>query len=246
MSKFFNWATAQGHCDHNPVVGTDKIESIARDRVLTPREIAVIWHACADDQHGRIVKLLLLTGARRSQIGSLRKNELSIEDALITLGGQIGIREAKRLAKLGEEAPESLSKNRKTFLIPLSRQALALFALQPERMNSPYVFGDGGAGGFSGWSKAMADLKARIGNRVKGDWGCHDFRRSFETLGQDVLKIPPHITDAAINHIPQTKKGTRKHYNFAQYLDERIEAMNKWGDYIESIVNKPSGLKLMA
>lgn len=246
LSKFFSWAISQGHCDHHPVSGTEKIISVPRERVLVPKELAIIWREAGDDEHGRIVKLIMLTAARRNQIGRLRRHELNEKDALITLGGQIGIREAKRLAKLGETQHESLSKNRKTFLIPLSRQALTILAQHPNRPNSAYVFGNGkGEGGYSGWSKSMAELKERIGDRVKADWGLHDIRRSFETLGQDLLKIAPHISDACINHKPSSvKSGTRKHYNFATYLDERIVAMQAWGDYLESLV-KPE-LRIVA
>jgi integrase len=250
LSKFFNWANERCLCDHNPVNRTEKFQSVARDRVLSPKELAAIWQEAGDDEFGRIIKLLMLTGARRGQIGNLRQDDLHEGDALITLGGQVGIQEANRLAKLGEVANESLSKNRKTFLIPLSTQALAVFAQHPKRANQ-HLFGTGD-GGYDGWDKSIKRLKERLAKRrdaygrevVKGDWGMHDFRRSFDTLGQDVLKIAPHVTDACINHMGETKKGVRKHYNFAQYLDERIAAMQAWGDYIEKLVKEPEQSRL--
>jgi integrase len=188
----------------------------------------------------------MLTGARRTQIGGLRRHEFSEDEALITLGGTIGIQEAKRLAKLGEVEDESLSKNRRTFLLPLSRQSVALFTEQPVRKDNRHVFGSG-EGGYSGWSKSMDELKKIIGDRVKADWGLHDFRRSFETLGQDKVKIADNVTDCCINHVPQSKKGTRKHYNFAMLLDERIAAFQAWADYIEALVKteEPSRLRLV-
>jgi hypothetical protein len=33
--------------------------------------LRAIWRACADDDFGRIVRLLILTGCRREEIGAL-------------------------------------------------------------------------------------------------------------------------------------------------------------------------------
>ena len=56
----------------NPVVGTNKPkENDPRDRVLSVDELARVWRACKDDDFGRIVKLLILTGCRRAEIGGM-------------------------------------------------------------------------------------------------------------------------------------------------------------------------------
>jgi hypothetical protein len=75
----------------------------------------------------------------------------------------------------------------------------------------------------------------------------HDFRRTFQTVGQTELKIPLHITDACLNHIGGVATaGSKKHYNFAEYIDEKVEAMNRWGDYIEGVVSRKANLKIAA
>jgi hypothetical protein len=51
------------------------------------------------------------------------------------------------------------------------------------------------------------------------------------------LKIPLLITEACMNHIAgEAMAGSKKHYNFAEYLDEKIEAMDKWGTFIDGVV----------
>jgi hypothetical protein len=105
------------------------------------------------------------------------------------------------------------------------------------------VFGTSSDIGYHHYQAPLIALKERVEKRldehgrriVQQDWRFHDFRRSFDTLGQELLKIAPHITDACINHVGETKKGVRKHYNFATYLEERREAMQRWGDFIESL-----------
>ena len=66
LSALFGWAMREGLCEANPVLVTnDPAEGIeARDRVLTDRELAAVWDS-RDDDFGRIVKLLILTGCRR-------------------------------------------------------------------------------------------------------------------------------------------------------------------------------------
>ena len=66
LSKFFAWMIAEGHADTNPVSGTNKTGSKARERVLQDSELAAIWSALGDDDYGDICRLLMLTGARRA------------------------------------------------------------------------------------------------------------------------------------------------------------------------------------
>jgi Arm DNA-binding domain len=60
LSACFSWAMREGLCEVNPCVATNDPEQgvPSRERVLPDRELAVIWKACADDEFGRIIKLL--------------------------------------------------------------------------------------------------------------------------------------------------------------------------------------------
>ena len=46
------------------------------------QRLAAIWRACGDDAYGKIVKLLMLTGCRRDEIGGLRWSELAPDRAV--------------------------------------------------------------------------------------------------------------------------------------------------------------------
>jgi site-specific recombinase XerD len=66
LHAFFVWALQMGYVEQNPVLGTIKPkEAEGRTRVLNDAELAAVWCAAGDDEHGRIVKLLVLTAARR-------------------------------------------------------------------------------------------------------------------------------------------------------------------------------------
>jgi integrase len=49
-----------------------------RDRVLTEAEIVRFWHACdkVGEPIGKVLKLLLLTGCRRTELAGMRCDEL--------------------------------------------------------------------------------------------------------------------------------------------------------------------------
>jgi hypothetical protein len=76
---------------------------------------------------------------------------ITTEDRVIVLPGQ-----QKKISRKGG------SKHDDEFLLPLSTQAINILESAEARKNSDFVFGDGGEGGFSGWSKAKAALDKRI------------------------------------------------------------------------------------
>jgi integrase len=135
LSAFFHWCIAQGIADSNPVTHTIKYQAQIRERVLTPEELAAIYRHAGEGDFGDIIRLLILTGVRRNQIGQLRKSELKLGEAVIELPGKAG-----------------RSKNKRAFQVMLSKPALAILEKRTPRVNSEYVFGEG-KGGFSGWSK---------------------------------------------------------------------------------------------
>ena len=72
LSAFFAWAIDRGYCDSNPTMNIRaRNQNGSRTRVLTEAELVEVWKTCLDDDHGRIVRLLILTGQRRTEIGDL-------------------------------------------------------------------------------------------------------------------------------------------------------------------------------
>ena len=225
LSTFYMWLARAGYVDANPVSFTNKaIEGGAREHVPSDDELRVIWRALPpDDHYGAIVKLLLLTGARRDEIGSLRWSEVNLDEATITL-------------------PLARTKSRREHIIPLSRPALALLAAQPRRTSADgaprdHVFGNGAERGYQGWSKSKAELDARIaqaGHRV-APWRPHDFRRALSTALHD-RGVPPHVVEVILGHISGHKGGVAGTYNKALYIDERRSALERWGAHLMELV----------
>ena len=185
-----------------------------------------VWKACGDDDHGHIVKLLILTGQRRSEIGDLAWSEIDF-------------------AKRQIELPEHRTKNGRPHIVPLSDEALAILKRLPRQKGRDLIFGVG-AGGFSGWSKAKADLDGRIrkarreaGPKAKSmvAWTLHDLRRSFVTHVSEHGFAAPHAVEAIVNHINGAKAGIAGVYNRASYLNEKRQALELWGEHITTLVD---------
>ena len=107
LSSMFAWAIGEGLCESNPIIGTNVQEERPRERVLTDAELAAIWKAAPDDDYGHIVKLLMLTGQRRDEIGALRWSEIDTDAKVIALSG-------------------ARTKNGIEHRIPLSSEAMAI------------------------------------------------------------------------------------------------------------------------
>ena len=212
LSKFFAWMIAEGHTDTNPVSGTNKTGSKARERVLQDFELAAIWSALGDDDYGDICRLLMLTGARRDEVGSLLRDEINFAQKQI-------------------ELPGSRTKSGVDHIIPLSPLALSILTNRTPREDSDFVFGRGD-GGFSGWSQCKARLDARLDLEP---WVLHDFRRALSTVLHGRFDVAPHIVEAILGHISGHKGGIGGVYNKAEYLDQRRAALEKYADHIKGL-----------
>jgi integrase len=75
------------HVEANPVANIGKrAGNGARDRVLSDYELVAVWKASGEgSDYARIIRLLILTGQRREEIGGLRWTEIDFERRQIEL-----------------------------------------------------------------------------------------------------------------------------------------------------------------
>ena len=217
LSAMFGWAMREGLCEVNPVLHTnDPTEGIeARDRVLSDAELAVVWRACQDDDFGRVVKLLILTGCRREEIGGLKWSEIDLETGLMKI-------------------PGARTKNHKGHILGLPPVAIDILRSAPRREGREFVFG-GGATGFNAWSYATAAMHVRIvqaEGRTLPHWTLHDLRRSCRT-GLGKLGVAPHIAERVLNHV---KGGVEAINERHRYENEIKTALAIWAEHVLAIV----------
>jgi integrase len=215
LAALFTWAAKQGKVKDNPVSKTEKRKEQARDRVLTDAELAAIWNALPDSDYGRIVKLLMLTGQRRDEIGGLRWAE-------IDLSGEGFI-----------HLPKERTKNKRPHMVPLSPPARAILAaLQEQAGDREFVFGRGQ--GFAGWSASKAALDSAL---TFTNWTLHDLRRTAAT-GMARLGVNLPVIERALNHISDSFSGIVGVYQHHPFNGERREALDKWAAHVVALVSK--------
>ena len=212
----------EGLSDGNPVIGTNRAaDERSRDRVLSDKELAAIWGACRDDDFGRIVRLLILTGQRREEVGGTTWSELDLARGLWTI-------------------PGSRTKNGRAHEVPLPASAAGLLEQTRLALRSGSLFGEG-TGSFQGWSKAKAALERRIssGGTAMEPWRLHDIRRTVATRMAE-LGVQPHVIEAVLNHVSGHKAGVAGVYNRALYAAERRKALDLWGEHVRALVESDS------
>jgi len=173
LSDFWRWALCEGFVDSNLVADTNMpVQNPPRERCPDDQELAAIWRGAEQcGVYGDIVRALMLTGMRRSEVGSLRWDEINLTEGTITL-------------------PGSRNKSGSVFVTAITAPLKAIIEKQPR--DSEYVFGD-----FQGWSVG----KRALDKLVKIDaWTIHDLRRSVSTSLHEKLGVAPHIVEAILNH----------------------------------------------
>jgi integrase len=216
LSNMFAWGIAQGLAETNPVVGAAQLKSPpARDRVLDDRELAAVWSATSDDDFGRVVRLLILLGQRRTEVGGMKWQELDLGRGTWTI-------------------PSTRSKNGRAHTLPLPAAALNIINSVPRMINRDYLFGERSSGGFTLWAFAKAALDDRLGDHVK-PWTLHDLRRTFCTRLAD-LGVLPHVIEQILNHQSGHRAGIVAVYNKSTYEREVKAAMALWDDHLRELI----------
>jgi integrase len=195
LSAFFSWAIGEGLTDSTPVLGTNKATAeISRDRVLTEEELAAIWQESGAGDYGAIVRLLILTGQRREEVGGMLWSEI---DAAGAPGGAVW--------RIGP----GRTKNGLPHDVPLSTAALAVLEGLERREGRDLVFGSR-VGAFQGWSNAKSALDGRVstalGRPPEAPWRLHDIRRTVATRLAD-LGVLPHVVEAVLNPRQRAQGG---------------------------------------
>lgn len=222
LSKLFNWLMARDVLATSPVTGVERPhKEEARNRVLDDDELRRLWLACADEgAHGQAVRMLILTGCRRDEVGEMVWPELDKEMELWTL-------------------PPERTKNARQHAVPLSTQALALINARPWFAGCPFVFSADGKGAPNNWAKVKRRLSEKAGI-LPESWRLHDLRRTCAS-GMQKLGVSVPVVEKALNHVSGTFRGIVAVYQTDPLADEVRIALQKWADRVEEIVGgKPA------
>ena len=151
LSKMFSWL--RPHVTTNPCRDLDMPPAAkARERVLTDAEVTAVWHASAAlaAPFDALVKVLLLTGARRDEVAKMERSEL--------VGDRWTI-------------PGERTKNHRAHTLPLPPLAVEILA-SVTPVSPHFVFSTNRRTAVSGFSKLKRRLDREMASATSPPGGC--------------------------------------------------------------------------
>ena len=214
VHRLFRWCVGRGILEVNPAADLPRPgpKEKARERVLSDDELVAVWRAAAQlPWAGAATQLLILTGARRSEIGDLRWSEID--------GDTIRL-------------PGTRTKSGLPHNIPLSAPARALLEQAPRIEGCEFVFSPTGRGPLNSWGKAKRriDLDAEI-----AAWRLHDLRRTVAT-GLQKLGVGLQVIESALGHVSGSRAGIVGVYQRHSFDAEKRAALEAWGAHVMGLL----------
>lgn len=127
---------------------------------------------------------------------------------------------------------EKMKIKRGDHIVPLSSQAIACLREQQQNCgNRKHIFPSPNKPRQSISNNAILNALYDMG--YKGKMTGHGFRALANTIIIEKLNYDPSIPDRQLGHLVKDK--IVRAYNRAQYLEQRTQMMQDWGNYIENI-----------
>ena len=233
IRRLYNWAIDQqvyagletSPCDRlkpKAIIGEKKL----RNRVLSDTELRAAWIAAErmGYAYGPLFKLLMLTGARKSEVAETRWSEFDLVKKIWTI-------------------PADRMKADAAHVVPLSDDAVALLKSLPRFDSGDYLFSvNSGQSAVAAFSAAKNHLDAEVikvlrENDPKAkltDFVIHDIRRTVRTGLWAIPNISDLVRELVIGH---TKPDLHKVYDQYAYLDEKRFALDAWAARLRGIIS---------
>ncbi|WP_245640735.1 tyrosine-type recombinase/integrase [Sphingomonas taxi] len=214
IKMLFNWAADRDLVSANPF---ERIRPPARtrerDRILSDLEIAAVWHASFQlmTPYGQMYRTFLLTGQRRSEVSTMRWNEITGNTWII---------------------PREKVKKDRAHAVPLTQTAHDTLASLTNYGTDTFVFTTtGGVSSSSNFAKVKQEIDRLSGT---SGWTIHDIRRTVRSKFAE-LRVAREVARKVMNH--EDGKVDRI-YNRHEYLDEKREALTLWEKRLLFLVSR--------
>lgn len=217
IRTLFRYAMGRDWVDASPAEAIpNPSRDIPRDRYLDMKEVVAVYQAA--DMLGYpfagFLKLLILTGQRRTEVASMRWADLD-------LGAGTWVLQSED------------TKSARAHLVPLSPQAIELLKTTPQF--GPFVWSSDGRSHIKCYSqgkKKLDTLLAAKGIELK-PWRLHDLRRTAAThmVRLGVVEL---VVGRVLNHAPQGV--TARTYALHSYEPEKRHAIAAWANEIGRVM----------
>ncbi len=219
VRQMLNQAMRSGRRPDNPALGIKRFAESGRARYLSPAEINRLSRALGehpDQDVANVVRLLILTGARRTEVLSARWDQFDLEQGIWT-------------------KPSGATKQRREHRVPLSGQAIDLLRRMRKAANSSPLLFPGRVEG-----QPVKELKRAwksICKRAELDGvRVHDLRHSFASLVVSAGASLP-VVGALLGH---SSPATTARY--AHLFDD---ALRRAADGVGAIVAGKRGARMV-
>jgi integrase len=227
FSGMANWYATRDDDYTSPIVrgmARRNQKENARSRTLSDDELRAIWKAAeANGTFGAMVRILLLTGQRRTKVATMKWEDIDAD-------GVWDIATEKR--EKGNAAS-----------LPLPQIALDIINSRPCFTDNPYVFPGRANKHYHSFSSGKEELEAKMPDNMP-QWGLHDLRRTARSLMARAGVRDDHA-ERVLGHAIRGVEGV---YNRHEYKQENEQALKALAKMIESILNpaKESNVRRLA
>lgn len=212
-----------------------------RERFLSEDEIRAFWQATGELGYpaGTALRVILLTGCRKSEVSNMNREELSEDLKRWTIpGGRTG-----------------RVKNREEHTLPILPDVRAILQSIPH--NGKYLFSyNAGTSPIKNFTapheKVLKRMEELLGVTYVDDpeapwpvrpWVPHDLRHTFSTLNNDRDPAASFAVEVVLNH---KLKGMAGGYNHAEYKAPKYNLLRDWEADVRRILEgkeRPESLK---
>ena len=217
IRKLFNWAMERDIVSASPCVGVKPptVER-SRDRVLSDDELRLVWRGAEQvgGPFAALVKLLILTAARRNEIARMTWSEVDLDARLLAL-------------------PPDRVKNARAHHLPLSRAAVEIITGLPHL--GDFVLTTNGTTPASNYGVNKRRLDALLPGNMP-PWRLHDLRRTAAS-GMARLGIGLPVIEKVLNHSSGSFAGIVGVYQRHDFADEKRHALERWGAHVADLVS---------
>ncbi|OTG79379.1 hypothetical protein B9T31_17020 [Acinetobacter sp. ANC 4558] len=229
LKRMFDYAMTLGLVPFNPVLSIPTrhiYKAVPRNRYLSTSEIRTYYTTLLNSRIYRPRKLglllSLLTLVRKSELLRAKWEHVDFDS---------------RMWLIPETKADSTTGHSREMVVYMSDQVIELFKeLKTIAGDEPYVFVGRKSGTHISHNAFNTAQKSALALTDIPDFTVHDLRRTASThLNEQGFNSD--AIEACLNH---TMRGVRGVYNKAKYEKERKDMMQKWSDFLFSLIYEPN------
>ena len=229
LKRMFDYAVTLGLVPYNPVLAIPTrhvFKFKPRDRYLSTAEIRTYYTTLFDSRLYKPRKLglllSLLTLVRKSELLRAKWEHIDFD---------------QKIWLIPETKADSKTGHSREMVVYMSSQVIEIFKeLKTIAGDEPYVFVGRQRGTHISANAFNTAQKTALALTDIPNFTIHDLRRTASTH----LNEQGFNRDAIEKCLNHTATGVRGVYNKAEYAEERIKMMQKWSDFVFSVIYEPN------